>query len=205
MISFLKSQPFSFHSFILTIMLIVSVLLNVLMAQRLDKLKDLMPKSDNNRAPALIPKPGAKVAPFAVKDTKGNMITITYNEEQKSTVLYFFSSSCTWCSYNIDNIRHLETRIKDKYRLIGISLDDNNVEKYSLKHSLKFPIFTGELTPDMQDMYGLIQVPQTIIITSDSKLEKSWRGAYHGRIRDEVEKYFNIVLPGIAEIRDTSY
>lgn len=204
MISFFKSQPFSPHSFILTIMLIISVLLNVLMIQRLDKLKDLLPKPGNN-APVLITKPGTKVTPLVVKDVNGKTIAIKYNGEQKPTVLYFFSPSCTWCAYNIDNIKYLEIRIKDKYRLIGISLDRNNIDKYALKHSITFPIFISEVTPNMQETYGLIQVPQTIVITNDSKLEKSWQGAYHGKVRAEVEEYFNVKLPGIAEIRDTNY
>jgi hypothetical protein len=46
---------------------------------------------------------------------------------------------------------------------------------------------------------GLGSTPQTIVISSQGKIEKNWIGAYGDDTKKEVEDYFGVVLPGLTD------
>ncbi len=48
-------------------------------------------------------------------------------------------------------------------------------------------------------MMGLGPTPQTIVISPQGKVLKSWVGAYHDKTQREVETEFGVLLPGLPQ------
>lgn len=66
---------------------------------------------------------------------------------------------------------------------------------------LTFPIYT-ELSAETISNYKMGGTPRTLVVSPKGELLKSWFGAYGGKLQQEVEEYFSIKLPGIAEVND---
>lgn len=61
-----------------------------------------------------------------------------------------------------------------------------------------FPVY-NDLSPHSTSSYKLGGTPQTLVISSEGRILKSWFGAYSGPVAQEVEEYFSIRLPGIIQ------
>jgi hypothetical protein len=55
------------------------------------------------------------------------------------------------------------------------------------------------VSEDVKIAYGLNSTPTTIVISPESKILQYWRGAYSGDMKNEVERFFRLTLPGIGE------
>jgi hypothetical protein len=60
-----------------------------------------------------------------------------------------------------------------------------------------FPVYANP-TPETVRALGLGSTPQTILISPEGEVLKSWAGAYVGRVRPEVEVFFGVNLPGLS-------
>jgi hypothetical protein len=59
-----------------------------------------------------------------------------------------------------------------------------------LRVGSKVPDIIG-LTPE-----GRTQTPETIVISPDNKVVRVWHGAYETAVRQEIEKFLQVRLPG---------
>jgi peroxiredoxin len=89
-----------------------------------------------------------------------------------------------------------------KYRIIGLSLSNEELKNYADTHLFDFPIYT-KISSETLLNYKFGATPQTVVVSPDGKIEKVWKGAYSGNIQSEIEDYFRIKLPGLVE-SDTS-
>jgi peroxiredoxin len=174
---------------LLLILLIASLGFNIFLG------KQVMHLRMGSNIPSLAA--GQAVPAVRVKDLQGTVTSIEY-ADHRPTVLYVFLTTCPWCMKNLENIRHLVTQKQGDFRFVGISLDSDGLEAYIAEHKLDFPVYTHPDKPSVT-AYGFGAVPQTIVISPEGKVLQEWRGAYDNNLRDEVEDFFQLELPGLSE------
>lgn len=172
--------------------LVVSVVLNVLLAHRV---RSLTYARSASLAEYQL-KVGTVVPPIAAKRLGGQQEVISYQGLHESTVLYIFTPPCSWCARNVDNLKTLLEKEGGHFRFIGLSLSEKTLAEYVAKNNLKFPIYSG-LSPETLRTYKLGSTPQTIVISPESRVVENWLGAYAGNQKSEVEAFFHVNLPGI--------
>ena len=185
------------HSAILTVLLILSVGLNVLLSQKVRELTEvsrlLRLKLD---APVL--RPGAKAPEFSAHEMDGHKRVLNYAEAEVPTVLYVFTPDCHWCARNLENIRSVVEGVGDRFRFFGVSLTDKDLSTYLTKNKLPFPVYQ---TPpeEVRIAYGFYSTPSTIVVSPSGSVLQYWKGAYSEDVATEVEGYFQVKLPGLTK------
>ena len=180
----------------LTIVLLLSVALNVVLAKRVRSLThERLARIAEYRL-----KVGATVVPIEAKRLDGERVVVSYQDSSQPTVLYIFTPSCPWCSRNIDNFKTLVDKDSDGYRFIGISLSEQRLMEYVTKNALKLPVYS-RLSPDTVKAYKLGSTPQTIVISPEGKVLQNWSGAYVGQQAAQIEAFFHVTLPGLRELQ----
>lgn len=140
---------------------------------------------------------GAIVQPITVSDLYGKQQSISFTDGGKPTVLYVLSPTCKWCERNMQNVKALTDLGGGNFRFIGLSLGEESLDEYVAANHFTFPIYKNP-TPETIRALGLESTPQTIIISPDGRVLRSWVGAYGESLRPEVEAYFGIKLPGLT-------
>jgi peroxiredoxin len=171
------------------VVLMLSIGVNVLLASRLLQAQ---------RPPARGPAVGATVRPFQVTSPTGDAILVKYAAPM-STIVYHFSPACGWCERNWDNVRTLIQQTKGRYRFVGVSLTAVSPQ-FMREHHLDFEV-AANVSPDMARQYGLAGTPQTIVVSSEQRVVKTWWGAYVGLQARDIGTYFSVKLPGLLSAR----
>lgn len=182
---------------VLISLLLCSVVINVMLAQRVGQLRGAMThmKTEGRLVE------GTSVPSIAALGLDNTPVTISYSESSLPTVLYIFTPGCSWCLKNLRNIKALAEHDCNEYRFIGLSLSEDNLREYVAHQNLNFPIYSG-VSHEAVKAYRMSGTPQTIVISPEGQVLKTWAGAYVEDIRKEVEEYFHFNLPGISEIKD---
>jgi peroxiredoxin len=176
--------------------LAVSVVLNVLLAHRVQSLTVVQSEAVAERLLKL----GATVPPIQARRLGANQQeVIAYQGTNQPTVLYILTPTCVWCARNMDNFKTLLDRERGQYRFIGLSLSEQTLPDYVGKNELKLPVYSG-LSPETLKIYKLGSTPQTVVISPEGKVLKDWVGAYVGKQKSEVEAFFHVTLPGLREL-----
>jgi peroxiredoxin len=143
---------------------------------------------------------GQQLPSLTAERRGGGKESIAFAATERPTLIYVFTPSCTWCARNLANIRQVIAEAGKTHRVIGISLDPD-VDAYEERVHLGIPIY---VRPSRQTFEALRlgSTPQTIVLSGDGKVVKSWVGAYTGGTEREVASYFKVTLPGL--IRETA-
>jgi peroxiredoxin len=177
----------------LTSLLVISVVLNVLLARRVHQFNSAQSVALAER----VIKVGTSAPPITANRLGGGSETISYSVGDRPTVLYVFTPQCVWCTRNLDNLKTLIGKKRSDYRFIGISLTDDGVDKYVAEKGLGIPIYTGP-SAEARAAYKLGSTPETIVVSPQGKVIQVWPGAYVGEFKSQVELYFRVTLPGIT-------
>lgn len=141
---------------------------------------------------------GMSVPPITVSSVSDDrQVTITYGNTDKPTVLYMWTPSCQWCARNLKNINKLASLRGDSYHFVAVSLSDVRLKEYLDANKFEFSVYK-HISPEKAQQLGLGSTPQTIIVSPEGKVLKNWIGAYGEALQPEVEKYFNVSLPGLT-------
>jgi len=200
--AFSKMRRISSHTAIITVLLVVSVSLNFLLAQKTKRLEkelgedsEIIEKAESLSLNSLVP-------PLKVTDMNGQSVVISYQEIKKPVVLYVFSPSCNWCEQNVESIKFLAQARHEDYQFIGISLSSNQLKEYVERINLPFPVYHTP-TLEVSKTYRFSRTPQTIVISPEGQVVKIWFGAYgnlYGKnTQSEIEDFFQVKLPGITQ------
>jgi hypothetical protein len=141
---------------------------------------------------------GTRARSLSVHDLAGRPITLPVAAPGKMTVVYVFSPRCGWCRRNLANLRALIGASGSKYDFLPISLNEAGLQKYWSEAGLAGPVYANP-SRDTQDAYGLGATPQTIVVGSDGRVARNWKGAYTGRLLTEVSELLDVQLPGLPE------
>lgn len=140
---------------------------------------------------------GDSVAPLKVSNLDGQQEVISYQDNEQAVVLYVFTPSCIWCTRNLDNIRALVLNKRNSYRFVGVSLVDEGVKDYVSKNNLSLPVYSA-LSEETKQEYKFGSTPQTLVISPNGKVLQNWEGAYTGQQQSEIERFFDVTLPGLT-------
>jgi peroxiredoxin len=138
---------------------------------------------------------GARVPPIVGRSAAGEPMRVDV-ASGKPLVLYVFSSSCGWCDQNLENVRTLAAAVGDRYRVVGLSLDDD-VAVYLARERLTFDVVVGVPRATLAAL-AVRGTPQTLVISPDGRLLKVWHGAWRGPLAQQVEQFFGLTLPGLV-------
>jgi protein-disulfide isomerase-like protein with CxxC motif len=121
--------------------------------------------------------------------------TLHFRQATLPTVLYVFTPQCGWCKKNLPNLHALIDASGSRYLLVGISLTSQDLKEYLIKEKLSIPVY-ADIKPDVRSAYQLGGTPETIVISRDNKVMRVWRGAYEGALKQEIENFLQVQLPG---------
>jgi peroxiredoxin len=179
---------------ILAGLLVCSLGVNLLLARRLASLKTLVSlmRSESRLSE------GDQVPSIAARDLQGRTAMLDYGGTNLPTVLFVITPGCEWCTKNIMNMRTLAEKAGDRYRFVALSLDSEKLIEYVTGHKLNFPIYT-DLPYAPTQQYKLGGTPQTIVVSPQGVVMKTWSGAFAEETQKDVESYFKVRLPGIMD------
>lgn len=138
---------------------------------------------------------GQRLVQLEVVSSTGAKEQIRLNDGRRS-VLYIMSPRCAWCKKNERNIRHLANNSGTGTRFVGLStipLPAGTQAAHQLP--MPFPVYVVAGKPTTPDMSV---TPQLILLGPDGIVQKSWIGALDEKQQAEVEKVFNVKLPGLS-------
>ena len=126
------------------------------------------------------------------------------------TVAYFYSTSCVWCERNAPSVVSLVKQIGTRYRIVGINVDRplgpsdaqrpvaTNPAPITQGMTLPFPTIRAIAEKDLR-AYKLRSTPTTIVIGPGGKVLGVWEGAYGNQAKGDIEKFFGVSLPPLAD------
>ena len=122
---------------------------------------------------------------------------IRFNSVSTPTLLYVFTPPCAWCTRNLPAVKTLAENLKGRYRVLGLSLSADGLQKYVTDSGLEFPVY-GDVSADTRSAYHLGGTPDTILVSTDGRVMKHCPGAYVGSTKADIESYFNAHLPPVS-------
>jgi peroxiredoxin len=143
---------------------------------------------------------GTAMPVFRATDLEGGVRTLDLRGSDQPTVVYVFAPNCIWCTRNLANVKTLVAQGKGRYRFVGLALTNDllALRHYVAEQGLDFPVF-ARLAGEPDAMRRLASsAPQTIVVSPDGIVIRSWAGAYTSDDAVEVESYFQLRLPGLA-------
>lgn len=129
--------------------------------------------------PVAILKTGDKVEPFSVFRLSGDSLEVKYESIDRSTMLWFFTTTCSACQKNLEiwNDIYYENQRSNFYEIIPISLDSIE-ESRRFFDDMKLPYEVYSLTRHREVIgkYKISNVPQTIIVGEGGVIRKAISG-----------------------------
>jgi hypothetical protein len=138
---------------------------------------------------------------ISVFDGQGASSTLVF-DGQHPTVLYVLAPKCPWCARNLANIQALVAAKAAEYRFIGLSNTDSGFTEYAKTASQMFPLYRVDAdalrrSGQSNFLKELDPTPQMIVIGQGGYVRRVWIGALQGRMRSDVEQFFQVGLPGL--------
>jgi hypothetical protein len=188
-------RPATFAIAVLLVVLCASVAIIVRQGHRILDLESVL-----NSPVRPLPE-GISLDPFEVQDLSGKPHLIQFGTPgSKPTVLYVFRPGCSWCRRNSRNIALLASHAGGLYNFIGLSLTTSGLDEFIRRNNVQFPVYVN-IPSSVRARYRLGSTPETIVVSSNGTVLKSWSGAYTQEpIKSDVERFFALQLPSTARL-----
>lgn len=151
------------------------------------------------REPPRLPQGGIKtgqdLGSLTVTDSSGGKGRLfSDGEESRPAILYVFSPACAWCARDHRNIVELSRKLAGQYRFVALALHPEGLEQYLDEYPMPFEVrlLAGRPTVAL----GLEVTPQTVVVDRMGKATQVWVGAALPRVKDQMERFFSVSLPG---------
>ncbi len=135
---------------------------------------------------------GREAPDFSLKDTEGNLITLSDYKDKNVVVLDFFTSWCPTCVRYLNEVNKCYEAYKaEGLIVIGVNIQESEakVKKLVKKHSLDYPVVL-DLKAEAASRYGVRGVPYMVIIDKNGKI--IWTGhILDSRARTILKELFN--------------
>lgn len=143
-------------------------------------------------------------SPLPVLDADGKPTQLAFDSAEP-TVVYLFSPLCGWCKRNEANIKSMAAAAGERYRFVGLSTISENLKDYINQGHVPFPVYILK-SEDQANKLGLVGTPTTVLVGHDGKVQRVWEGAYMSGSQKDVEKFFDVKLPGLpAEVATVAH
>jgi peroxiredoxin len=144
------------------------------------------------------PSPASKVGSLAPRlsgvGLDGLPRTVSF-DDGLPTVLYFFSSTCSWCERNWANVQSLVRASTGRFRLVGVSRE-TDLREFTRTHDVGFDVVAG-ISDETVRAFGFGPTPHTVVVSSQGRISVEWTGAFEDKRRRAIESFFEIELPGL--------
>lgn len=140
---------------------------------------------------------GQKLPSVTADDLQDHRVNIDWGSDGRSSLVYVFGESCIWCSRNMANIRTLATAANSQYRVIGVSLSDVHLRSYTQQNKMAFAVYKNATMADGKP-FDADGTPETLVVSPSGLVTKRWLGAYQGETERQIEKTFEVRLPGLT-------
>ena len=110
---------------------------------------------------------------------------------------YWFSPTCHWCERNLPNAVALANSPALGADFVGLAVESADLSSYMVNRGIHFKVLG--IDPMDPIVRRLGATPSTYVANPKAKLERSWVGAYGGKLKDEIEHYSHTALPGGIE------
>jgi hypothetical protein len=168
-------------------LLVVSVGVNVLQTRRILALVDPPPVTNVV---------GHAATPIHATSLSGEPVTITVGDGAP-TLLYYFSPTCVFCERNWNNVRALSRSAHGHFRIVALAAENGrDLADFVREHTLTMEVYGG-VSAATRDAYGLRGTPHSVVISSQGLISHEWEGVYTGRTATQIERLFDVVLPGL--------
>ncbi len=168
-----------------SIILIASLAMNVVQARQLRSVRRTEPQ----------PQVGTPIGGMDLVTAAGQQVRLTYDESDRSTILYYFSPSCRWCERNWANVEALANATTDRYRFVAVTAAAAG-QASAGGRPRSFEVYGGLSERDRRAA-GLGGTPHTIVISPTGLVQRAWMGTFRGENQREIEAYFGVTLPGV--------
>jgi hypothetical protein len=183
---------------LLLALLAVSLLLNLILAAGFLRLS-IPGSGQQEQPPKVVELPVGSQAPaLEILKRPAGLEAIRFDAEPRPTVVYIASASCPWCERNLTSIRTLFSATSPSFRFVGILLGSGS-EDYAKDKELGFTFYAP--SPKAIAAYRMSGTPHTYVISPAGQILKSWRGAYAETVKQEIQEYFHVDLPGLPPLR----
>lgn len=177
---------------LLLCILSVSLSLNVVNGWRLEEI--------SHRRPLAGVQVGTSFNQAPVIDLVGQKQTLAFNDN-RNTLLYVFSPTCVWCERNRQNFESLVKAKHSDYRIIAIALHTTDLATYVKRAEPTFEIYYVGSSTERSEL-GLLFTPELVILDTHGVVKKKWQGAWRDDNASDIERAFNVKLPGLAEVSE---
>ncbi len=185
--SFNSSGSWHGWNVLLAAALTISVLLNVILSQRLSQLG--VRQSD---PPINV---GAQLPNLTLQLADGSPETIQWNRGER-TLLYFMDPDCGWCKKNAQSFEDLARQLKGRMTVYMYSTKLKGLEHH-LKPNQDFAKIVIDGKDDARNILRLKATPTTLLINQNGRVDKVWEGAYVGSLRHEIARELSVPLKQI--------
>lgn len=117
----------------------------------------------------------AKLLPMPARSPAGQNVTIARGTPR---LIFYMSPHCGFCGKNMPIWSDIAHRIGVDHALflVGDSREMPQMPAYLAKYSVT-SVPTVSADQDVLGRYYMLQVPKTVLVSADGKVEKVWRGA----------------------------
>lgn len=138
---------------------------------------------------------GDQVPSETLADVRGKTWSLSYTTLSSPTILYIMTPECGWCRKNSDVVSSFAKLVDGRYRFLAVSLTSAvpELKDYMDAHHVEYPVYLASAR--FSSDYKAVTTPTTIVVGTDGKVLKVWRGAYFGDVAVDIERYFHVQLP----------
>lgn len=141
------------------------------------------------------------ISGLRVQDLSGRTSALDLARD-RDTLVYVFSPHCMWCSRNNENLQALASSIKQKYKLVGLSLQNQDLVTFLAHHPMPCEVLVLA-SPDDAKSLNLGGTPQMLLVAPSGKVVHRWIGAWTGSNANSVQAFFGVKnLPGLTSSVD---
>lgn len=174
-------------------LLLISVGLNAAQAAKIRGLTE-----PATQMPAII----GQTAPVLTGiDGAGRAQTFAFSGELP-TLVYFFSPTCDWCERNWDNVAALAQHGTGNYRFVAIT-QAKELGGFAKDRGLSLDILS-EISPEVVRAFHFGGTPSTLVVSSQGIITNAWIGGFDGRLKTDIETFFDVKLPGLRPVHERS-
>lgn len=154
-----------------SIVLSISVVLNVVLAIRLSNVSRVQPQ------PTSAIRIGRHLPTLPVIDENGVRRTLASGGCFVSLV-YIFSPNCSWCAKHVPVVKQLAAGLQDRAaKIVGVSIAQEGLRQFVTQHRLPFPVYAlGD--PSLVQTLGLHYTPQIVHVDRNCRVINVWYGAF---------------------------
>ncbi len=108
---------------------------------------------------------------ISLPNTKGELISYQFDNQQNQTLIYFFATWCGICHLSINNLESVYQSKPDNLEIVVIALDwqsINEVEDFVKEHDVSVPILLG--TGQTQQAFKITAYPSYYLISEKATI-----------------------------------